>query len=56
MSGTDWSMPAILDTTNAAQGCTTARPCTWDKSVPFSWEANHGAERRAGHVLPDEVP
>ena len=40
VSGTDWSMPAILDTTNAAQNCTTSRPCTWDKNVPFSWQAN----------------
>ena len=40
VSGTDWSMPAILDTTTAAQNCTTSRPCTWDKSVPFSWQAN----------------
>jgi extracellular elastinolytic metalloproteinase len=40
VSGTDWSMPAILDTTNAAQYCSTARPCTWDKNVPFSWQAN----------------
>ncbi|MEO8422880.1 MAG: M36 family metallopeptidase [Actinomycetota bacterium] len=40
VSGTDWSVPAILDTTNAAQNCTTSRPCTWDKSVPFSWQAN----------------
>jgi extracellular elastinolytic metalloproteinase len=40
VTGTDWSMPAILDTTNAAQGCTASRPCTWDKNVPFSWQAN----------------
>ena len=40
VSGTDWSMPAILNTTNTAQGCTTSRPCTWDKTVPFSWQAN----------------
>ncbi len=40
VTGTDWSMPAILDTTNAAQNCTTSRPCTWDKNVPFSWQAN----------------
>jgi extracellular elastinolytic metalloproteinase len=40
VSGTDWSVAAILDTTDATQGCTTARPCTWDKNVPFSWEAN----------------
>lgn len=40
VSGMDWSMPAILDTTNAAQNCTTSRPCTWDKNVPFSWRAN----------------
>ena len=40
VSGTDWSMPAILDTTNTAQLCTTSRPCTWDRNVPFSWQAN----------------
>ena len=40
VSGTDWSMPAVLDTTNAAQNCTVSRPCTWDKNVPFSWQAN----------------
>ena len=40
VAGTDWSMPAILNTTNASQNCTTARPCTWDKNVPFSWQAN----------------
>ena len=40
VSGTDWSMPAILDTTTAAQNCSTSRPCTWDKDVPFSWQAN----------------
>ncbi len=40
VTGTDWTMPAILDTTNAAQNCTTSRPCTWDKNVPFSWQAN----------------
>ena len=40
VSGTDWSMPAILNTTAASQGCSTARPCTWDRGVPFSWRAN----------------
>ena len=40
MTGTDWSVPAILDTTNTAQNCSTSRPCTWDKTVPFSWQAN----------------
>ncbi len=40
VSGTDWSMPAILNTSNAAQGCSTARPCTWDRGTPFSWQAN----------------
>ena len=25
---------------NTAQNCSTSRPCTWDKSVPFSWQAN----------------
>jgi hypothetical protein len=40
VSGTDWSVPAILDTTNAAQKCSTARPCTWNRSTAFSWQAN----------------
>ena len=40
VSGTDWSMPAILNTSAASQGCTTSRPCTWDRGVPFSWQAN----------------
>ena len=40
VAGTDWSMPAILNTTDASQNCTTARPCTWDHNVPFSWQAN----------------
>ena len=40
VTGTDWSMPAILDATNTAQNCSTSRPCTWDRSVPFSWQAN----------------
>ena len=40
VSGTNWSMPAILNTSAASQNCTTARPCTWDRGVPFSWQAN----------------
>ena len=56
VSGTDWSMPAVLDTTNAAQNCTTSRPCTWDKNVPVQLAGEHGAERRPGHVLPEQVP
>ncbi len=40
VSGTDWSMPAILNDSAASQGCSTARPCTWDRGVPFSWQAN----------------
>ncbi len=40
VSGTDWTMAAALDTTNTSQNCSTARPCTWDKNVPFSWRAN----------------
>ena len=40
VSGTDWSMPAILNNSAASQGCSTARPCTWDRGVPFSWQAN----------------
>lgn len=40
LSGTDWTMAAALDTTNTSQNCSTARPCTWDKNVPFSWQAN----------------
>jgi extracellular elastinolytic metalloproteinase len=40
VSGTDWSTPAVLDSTNSAQNCSTAHPCTWDKDVPFSWQTN----------------
>jgi extracellular elastinolytic metalloproteinase len=40
VSGTDWSQAAVLDSTNAAQNCDTAHPCTWDAAVPFSWQAN----------------
>ena len=40
VTGTDWSVPAILDSTTAAQNCDTAHPCTWDATVPFSWQAN----------------
>ncbi len=39
-SGLDWTIAAALDTTNASQNCSTSRPCTWDKNVPFSWRAN----------------
>jgi hypothetical protein len=39
-SGTDWTVPAVLDTTNGSQNCTTSRPCTWDSTVPFSWKTN----------------
>ncbi|MGZ5307239.1 MAG: M36 family metallopeptidase [Actinomycetota bacterium] len=49
VSGTDWSTAAILDTSNASQGCTTSRPCTWDKNIPFSWQAN--MEQNAAQVM-----
>ena len=40
VSGTDWSKAAVLDSTTSAQNCSTARPCTWNATVPFSWQAN----------------
>jgi extracellular elastinolytic metalloproteinase len=40
VTGTDWSKAAVLDTTTSAQNCSTARPCTWDATVPFSWQTN----------------
>ncbi len=40
ISGTDWSIPAVLDSTTASQNCSTARPCTWSSSTPFSWQTN----------------
>jgi extracellular elastinolytic metalloproteinase len=39
-SGTDWSIPAVLDTTTAWQNCSAARPCTWSSGTRFSWRAN----------------
>jgi hypothetical protein len=39
-SGVDWSYPAILDTSGAAQHCSAEYPCTWDRFTPFSWQAN----------------
>ena len=30
--------PTFFDTTNASQNCSTTNPCTWDKSVPYSWQ------------------
>ena len=43
-SGTDWAVPAVLDTSNAAQHCTTSRPCTWNPTVPFSWKTNEAQD------------
>ena len=40
ISGTDWSIPAVLDSTTASQNCSLARPCTWDSGIRFSWQAN----------------
>jgi hypothetical protein len=40
VSGEDWSAAAVLDSTNSAQNCDSAHPCTWDSSVPFSWQTN----------------
>jgi extracellular elastinolytic metalloproteinase len=39
-SGVDWNYPAVLDTITAAQNCSPAYPCTWDKNTPFSWQQN----------------
>jgi extracellular elastinolytic metalloproteinase len=39
-SGVDWNYPAILDTSTAAQHCSADYPCTWDRTTPFSWQAN----------------
>ena len=47
-SGLDWSTyTAPLDTTTTSQNCTSLRPCTWDASTPFSWQANlqHNVEQ-----------
>jgi hypothetical protein len=47
-SGLDWSYPAVLDTTDASNGCSVEFPCTWTRGVPFSWRAN--AEANAVQV------
>jgi hypothetical protein len=44
LSGTDWSIPAILDTTTTSQNCSPDRACTWDASSPFSWKANEAQD------------
>ena len=42
LAGLDWTGydPTFLDTANLAQNCSTARACTWDKSVAYSWKEN----------------
>jgi extracellular elastinolytic metalloproteinase len=40
VTGTDWTKAAFLDLTNTSQNCSTARPCTWDSTAPFSWQKN----------------
>ncbi len=42
VTGTDWTKAAALDITKTSQNCTTARPCTWDSTTPFSWQTNLG--------------
>ena len=39
-SGVDWNYPVILDTSTAAQNCSTTFPCTWNANTPFSWQQN----------------
>ncbi len=39
-SGLDWSYPATLDTTDTNNLCSADFPCSWDQSVPFSWQQN----------------
>ena len=57
VSGTDWSMPAILNTSDAPRRDAPRRVRARGTAArPFSWQANHGAERGAGHVLPEPVP
>jgi hypothetical protein len=40
VTGLDWTIPTVLDSVNVSQNCSTARPCTWDRTVPFSWQTN----------------
>jgi extracellular elastinolytic metalloproteinase len=49
VSGDDWTQAAVLDSTTAAQNCNTAHPCTWDATVPFSWQAN--ARQNAAQIF-----
>ena len=40
MSGTDWSMPALLDTTNGVAELHHRASVHLEPSTPFSWQAN----------------
>jgi hypothetical protein len=39
-SGLDWSYPAQLDSTDPANSCSAAFPCSWRAGTPFSWQAH----------------
>ena len=56
VSGTDWSMPAILNTSAASQGCTHVAPVHVGQGRAVQLAGEPGAERGAGHVLPEPVP
>jgi hypothetical protein len=41
LAGLDWSGYApALDTTSQRFNCSTLRPCSWDPTTPFGWQAN----------------
>ncbi len=43
ISGLHWSYVPVFDTTTASQNCSTLFFCTWDMTVPRSWEINREA-------------
>ena len=38
--GLDWSVPAVLNTTNLNQHCKPVHACTWNRAVRGSWKEN----------------
>jgi extracellular elastinolytic metalloproteinase len=46
-----WHYPAVLNTTDATQNCSSIYPCTWDLGTPFSWQVNRKQESVQAYVL-----
>ena len=56
VSGTDWSMPAILEHVERGAGLHHVAPVHVGQQLAVQLAGEPGAERGAGHVLPEPVP